>query len=111
MYSIRHLARPLSLWLESENYLKSRQDDILMIGRQQTLENDFETLKEALDLHSAELPRGEVEAHISPSTSDRYLSEEAVRNVVEWYAGDCLLYDQCLRMAPKMGYTHKSNAR
>ncbi len=101
MEQIRHLARPLTLWLEDEQYLHLRRSDILFVGFQERLENDFFRLRELLGLpEAAVLPTDDVVAHRAPSNSNRLLSKHAEANVHRWYEADFHLYDYCREMFP-----------
>ena len=100
MKEIRHLARPLTLWLEDERYLHLRRSNIFFVGFQERLESDFFTLRKLLGLPGAAvLPTDEVAAHRAPANSNRHLSEEAKENVHRWYE-ETSLYDYCREMFP-----------
>ncbi len=96
MVRIGHVRYPLSHWLGDAALLRSRRDSILLIGYVDTLEADFERLKEALDLPaSCTLPASDDAAHRAPPDSSRLLSDEAVANLRQWYRADYDLIEAC----------------
>lgn len=89
MESIRHLRRRLTLWTGSPSYLRQNLDRVLYIARQETLDDDWERLKELLGLPPGlELPRDDVTAHRTPYAGDRTLSDEGIAALRAWYADD-----------------------
>ena len=89
MKSIRHIRSSYWEWFGDESYFASRTADILFVGRQETLSQDFEFLKTVLELPaSLSLPTDEVQAHRNPTNLNKKLSETAVANLQEWYARD-----------------------
>ena len=93
---IRHLGWRLEKWLVSPDLLRSRLPDILLIGFQESLEEDFENLKQIVGLdESVQLPRDDVKAHRNRPDSDRRLDEQARTNLVEWYADDYEFFELC----------------
>lgn len=81
-------------WIEDVDYLNSRLDDILFIGRQESLSADFEKLKKQLGLPSQLLlPKADIDTHRTPEDLDQTLSEEAANNIRKWYHKD----DEMLR--------------
>jgi hypothetical protein len=99
MRGIRHVNSSYSDWLISAEYLEKRRDDILMVGRLESLNNDFERLKSLLNLQcDLALPRDGVKAHRSPGGEDKHLDAEAERNIREWYAADYEFIELCRRL-------------
>ena len=89
MRGIRHVSSAYADWLVSEEYLRLRVDDVLMAGRMESLNGDFERLKTLLKLgDEVSLPNDKVKSHRSPGGVDKTLSEEAAANIKQWYARD-----------------------
>ena len=89
MRSIVHVRDSYWKWFESEEYLRSRQSDILWIGWQQNLSQDFEVLKERLSLpDGVRLPDDDVRSHRNPSGVDKKLDTEAESNLRGWCQGE-----------------------
>jgi hypothetical protein len=95
MGSILHMCSTLT-WFESETYLRSRLLDIFYIGFQETLNEDFERLKEKFALPtSLRLTDDEVAAHRNPAHLDYRLDDLAVANLRAWYEADQRILDFC----------------
>lgn len=102
MGSIEHLCTTLT-WLESETYLRTRLPDIFFIGFQETLNDDFERLKQKLGLAvDLWLSDDEVAAHRNPAHLDYHLDDLAVANLAAWYEADQRILDFCRRHAPEI---------
>jgi hypothetical protein len=96
---IRHLRSPYAEWFGSERALLRRLDDILLIGFQEELDDDFEILKSLLGMDPhARLPAGDRRAHRNPQDVDKTLSPAAESNLRKWYARDIRFYDFCKRL-------------
>jgi len=96
MRSIGLLRDRFDYWLESEDYLLSRSDDVLLIGLQESLDEDFEVLKDILHLPgSLVLPVDDVRAHrATPGGADAL--DNAARDALrQWYAADYRLLEAC----------------
>lgn len=99
MTKIRHVGNRFSQWLISEAYLKKRQEDVLFIGFQETLDHDFGIMKQILDLPAElHLPHDPILAHTAPSTLDKRLDEVASANLRKWYAEDYKLLEICRKL-------------
>jgi hypothetical protein len=99
MHSIRHVKFPLTDWLGSEDYVRSRLPDMFFIGFQETLAADFERLKARLGLAGdVRLPDDDLAAHRNPRHLDTALDPAATRNLERWYAADVHLYQLCRRL-------------
>jgi hypothetical protein len=102
MGSIQHLASTLT-WLESEAYLGSRLQDVFFIGFQETLNEDFDRLKQKLGLPAdLRLSGDEIAAHRNPARLDYHLDDLAVANLGAWYEADQRILDFCRRRAPEV---------
>ena len=89
MRNIRHVRNLYSEWFESEKYLLSRSADIFFIGFQETLAEDFETLKSKLGVPpTVKLPEDDIRAHRNPGHLDKKLDAQAIENLTRWYAED-----------------------
>ncbi|MBA3436345.1 MAG: sulfotransferase family 2 domain-containing protein [Chloroflexi bacterium] len=96
MTRIGHVRYPLSRWLGNAELLRKHRDRIVLVGWVDTLESDFERLKDTLDLPaSCRLPDSDDAAHRAPSTGSTGLSDEAVANLRQWYRADYDLIEAC----------------
>jgi hypothetical protein len=100
MNSIGHVRNHYTEWLVSEDYLLSRKDDLLFIGMQEELSDDFEILKTILRLgEEARLPqRDHPRAHRNPVNLDTTLSPISREALQTWYAEDYRLLETCQRL-------------
>ena len=99
MTSIPHVRDSYWKWFESEEYFMTRLDDLLFIGFQKTLADDFETLKPRLGLPTGlMLPDDEVHSHANPRHLDRTLGDVAVANLHKWYGEDFRFLKLCDRV-------------
>jgi len=100
MRSIQHVGASFYYWFVSDDFFRSRSDDVIFIGFQETLNLDFDRLKHLVGLQSElTLPNDEVVAHRSPSEQDTKLSAQARTNLSRWYARDECFYRLCKEMA------------
>jgi len=89
MKSIRHLKRRLTLWTGDPTYLRRNLDKVLYIARQETLDDDWEKLKELLGLPAElALPQDAIVAHRTIYPSDVSISDRGVAALRAWYAED-----------------------
>lgn len=99
MARIGHVRYPLSRWLGDAELLRKHRDRIVLIGCVDTLESDFERLKDALGLPaSCRLPDSHDAAHRAPSNGSNgstALSDDAVVNLRQWYRADYDLIEAC----------------
>jgi len=103
MGSIPHVAMTYAYWLEAENYLRSRLDDIFFIGFQETLDKDFASFRDKLQLPDRlQLPEGGIDAHRGPQELDVHLDKAALRNIKAWYAADYRIVDLCHETAEEI---------
>ncbi len=73
-----------------------RREDVLVVGFQERLAEDFERLKPLLGLPAAAaLPRDPVESHRSPEGAHLRLSDAGRANLARWYADDIAFYERC----------------
>ncbi|PSP10560.1 MAG: hypothetical protein BRC49_09825 [Cyanobacteria bacterium SW_10_48_33] len=89
MHNIAHINTHFSDWFYSMDYFLARSSDIYFIGFQETLDEDFETLKQKLELPElCTLPRDGTKANVDPFKESRQLSDTAKQNLRNWYASD-----------------------
>jgi len=112
MKSISHLKSSYWDWFENEAYFLSRLPDILFIGFQETLDEDFGILRKMLCLpETIALPKDEIRAHKNPPNLDTCLGEEALQNLREWYAADYEFIRLCQEQARQANYSHAFSSR
>lgn len=89
MNNIRHVKDSFWLWFKNETYFRSRFDDVFLLGRQESLNEDFEKLKIKLGLPGDLcLPNDAFNAHKSPLNISTHLNEQAICNLAGWYKRD-----------------------
>lgn len=94
--NIQHVRDSYWGWFENEAYFRSRWADLFFIGFQETLMQDFETLKTKLHLpKNVTLPSDVVLAHKNPADVDKQLSPVALQNLKDWYKADYRLIELC----------------
>ncbi len=100
MNSIGHVRSHYTDWLVSPDYLLSRTDDLLFIGTQEELKDDFEILKGILRLPTeAQLPPPDhPRSHRNSARFDTSLSPGARDAIRNWYAEDYRLLETCQRL-------------
>ena len=92
--SIRHVRDPMIHWTGDAGYVRARAENVLYVARQETLDTDWELLKELLHLPRGQvLPRDPVVAHRSTDVLDREISPKGIRALREWYEADCELLE------------------
>ena len=103
MIGIAHTGLRLSYWLLSASYVRKRQGDILWIGHQSSLTEDFTALKAILDLPpGTTLPDDDVGAHRTPAGYETALSAAGEANITNWYRKDFDIYSACLELREKL---------
>ena len=86
----------LQQWLISLKYLKRRRDDILYIGRQETMKQDFDKIKKIIGLpDSLLLPKDRNKANRAPANSKTYISKLGLRNLRNFYQEDYKILEFC----------------
>lgn len=89
MASIGHVNNSYLDYFESNQYFLSRLSDILFVCFQETLDEDFECLKEILCLSKDSfLPFDDKKANKRPITYTSKVSEDSIRNLTLWYRKD-----------------------
>jgi hypothetical protein len=91
MGAIAHVRQPMTHWTGKPSYLRRRLDNVLYVAMQETLAEDWEKLKDLLDIPRDQmLPTDDVRAHRTAyaADDDRTLSDKALQALREWYADD-----------------------
>lgn len=89
MQSMFHLRRRQASWTGPPAYLLLHLDKVLYFARQETLDEDWERLKDLLGLPAGlALPRDDAVAHRTPYVHDLSLSDKAVHALQAWYSTD-----------------------
>ncbi len=89
MRAIPHVRDFYTRWLGPPDYFASRQHDLVFVGSQEHLREDFERLKRALGVaDDLQLPSDPEKAHRRPEGLDGALSPAARANLAAWYAED-----------------------
>ncbi len=89
MKSISHVRDSYWKWFDNEDTLLSRMGDVLFVGSQERLDDDFRMLWIALEANgNGQLPRDPVKAHKNPGHMPRQLGSDARATLFDWYARD-----------------------
>jgi len=105
MEAILHL-RPMGRWTGTPDELRERGDQILYVGKQETLGADWENLKRILELpRQLELPTDPVTAHRRDQAGEEPLDEEAVEVLRDWYRRDYELVEYCDQLRAERGWS------
>lgn len=96
MRSIEHVRDSYWLWFDNDAYFKDRAEDVLCIGFQESLDDDFDDLRQLLGLSDAvQLPANDLDSHRSPNGFDKHLDQHARENLRLWYAEDYRFIELC----------------
>lgn len=99
MREIGHLRRPYAYWLESLEYVRRRAADIVYVPMLETLDADFERLRELLHLpDSCVLPADDRLRHKAPRHMSTEIDDTARANLNTWFADDYRLLNGCREM-------------
>ena len=95
MAGIRLLNDSYFKWIESDEYFAERAADVLFVGFQESLAQDFKVLSGMLGLPpQLELLTDNWSRHGNPGADGR-LDETAAVNLAIWYARDIAFFDAC----------------
>ena len=107
--TISHLRAPHWTWFADEHHFLARAHDILFIGSQECLNEDFAMLKGILNLpDEVTLPQDDVGSHKNPSHLDRRLDDESIRNLKIWYARDYRFLELCRDVSARIRREYES---
>ena len=104
MNAVSHLRNHQIRWVVDLETLRSRQDDVLMVGRQWALAEDFARLADLIELDTRMLPTDDARAHRTPSGFATGLSDEGRAAVRQWYADDYAFLAELQRLGPAVGF-------
>jgi Sulfotransferase family len=112
MRSIGHLKYPMTHWTGTPDYVAANIDRVLYVARQETLDEDWEALKEILDLpRDQQLPTDAVTAHRTDYAGSRDISADGIRALRAWYADDYELLEIGERVRRESGVSPAASAR
>jgi len=95
MRNIGLLDTPYTFWLGNLEYLQSRKEDLLFVGFQESLTEDFERFKDLVGYPNGIcLPSDDSKANRTGSSTIK-LDPAAEAALREWYAEDYKLYEYC----------------
>ena len=95
MESVNHF-KPYSKWYIDFDYFRSRTDDILFIGFKESLDADFIQLKRIFKIHQdIHLPTDDITAHRNPTNLNKYIDEQGIAALREWYSEDYRFISLC----------------
>lgn len=95
MESVQHLSC-YNNWYVDIDYFKSRLDDILFIGFQESLDSDFFKLKNILGIpEEVKLPADDMAAHKNPKNLDKSIDANGVEALKKWYLEDTKFIELC----------------
>jgi len=99
MKGILHVKSSYWDWFIDEPTLRARAGDILFVGRQSHLDEDFPRLREKLGLPaSVTLPRDPAKAHRGAQADDKHLDPAAAEAIRRHYAADQRFLDLCVEL-------------
>ncbi|MFO8055166.1 MAG: sulfotransferase family 2 domain-containing protein [Bacteroidales bacterium] len=94
LYNIGHLRTSYWDWFKNKALLQKHFDDIIFVGSQRNLNEDFEVLKKILGIpETYQLPTDKVNKHKNPENTDKHLSDKAIKNLEWWYEKDFYFLD------------------
>ena len=89
MRSIRQLRRPMTRWAGRPAFFRENLDKVLYVARLETLDEDWERLKELLDIpRDVLLPQDDRGAHRTSYPRDTAIGERGRQAIARWYAED-----------------------
>jgi len=84
----------MTYWLGSAAYLYLNRGKVLYVARQESLEEDWERIKELLGIPQEQmLPVDDIVAHRTSYTGDMSIGEEGLLALRRWYAEDYRLLE------------------
>jgi hypothetical protein len=96
MANIWHTRFPLHFWLHSVEFLEKHKRQILFIGRQEHMQEDFQRFVQLLFGEECfSLPDDDVSSHKTPEGFSIFMSEKGKENILNWYKSDLDLIKWC----------------
>jgi len=87
---------PSTRWFGDFEYFKSRIEDLLYIGFQESLNTDFAEIIRILGIpESPSLPTDNVAAHKNPEGLDKTIEAREISALTDWYSGDIKFISVC----------------
>ena len=106
MNSVGHFKR-YNKWYIDFGYFKSRLHDIIFIGFQESLDDDFIKLKSILEIpQDIALPTDDISAHRNPKEIDKSIDESGVSALRAWYSEDILFISLCKEIMSNKANAH-----
>ena len=88
MENVQHF-KSYSKWYVDFDYFKSRLDDVLFIGFQESLDADFVKLKSILEIpQKINLPTDDIAAHRNPKGINKFIGEHGMQALRAWFQED-----------------------
>lgn len=110
MKNITHVNTFCWDWFDSKTYFLSRFSDILFIGFQESLSDNFNMLKRVLNLpESLRLSSDDDVVHRNPGHLDTHLDAEAMKNIANWYKNDYEFFEFCKKKAKQINRSDPIN--
>ena len=91
-YPTEHIFKGIGYYLYNGDFVEKNHENIIFVGTNENLENDFKELNKKLGTNY--IFQGS--ERINNTKLSKYLSEKAVRNIINWYKGD---YDALHKLA------------
>jgi Sulfotransferase family len=89
MRSIFHLRLPMTQWAGQPVFFRENLEKVLYVARQETLDDDWERLKELLDIpRHVLLPHDDRGAHRTSYPRDTAIGDRGREAIARWYAQD-----------------------
>jgi hypothetical protein len=86
MYTHTHLKMSIGYYLNNGNFVGNRNNQILFVGRQEAFCEDAAKLEKVLNVKFKGIHKKRENTHFE----DKYMSELAIKNIINWYADDYL---------------------
>jgi len=79
-----HLKCSIGWYLYNGEFIKEHNDKIYFVGRQENMDEDFSNLCKKIDITYRGSEK-KINENILAKPEDKYLSELAIKNIIEWY--------------------------
>jgi len=81
-----HLKMSIGYYLNNGNFIRNRNNQILFVGRQEAFNEDVAKLEKVLNVKFKGIHKKRENTHFE----DKYMSDLAIKNIINWYADDYL---------------------